>query len=102
MDEMRRAIEKVLLIKTSSACKRIPRGIFIGIAKDWKARVRFPAEQDFSTASKLALGPIQSPIQWVSGAISPMIKRPELEADHSTPSNAEVKNDEALRPLFMA
>jgi hypothetical protein len=41
----------------------------------------------FATASRLALGPTHSPIQWVSGAISP-----GREADHIPPCTAEVKN----------
>jgi hypothetical protein len=38
-------------------------------------------------------------IQSVPGEISPGIKRPGLDADHSTPSNTEVKNGEAIRSL---
>jgi len=34
----------------------------------------------------------QPPIQWVTGALSPGVKRPDREADHSPPSTAEVKN----------
>jgi hypothetical protein len=45
----------------------------------------------FTTASKTALGPTQPPIQWVLGALSLGAKRPMREADHSPPSNAEVK-----------
>jgi hypothetical protein len=45
----------------------------------------------FTTASRTALGPTQPPIQWVPGALSLGIKRPGCEADHSPPSNAEVK-----------
>jgi len=37
------------------------------------------------------LGPTQTPIQWLPGALSPGIKRPRCEADHETPSKAEVK-----------
>jgi hypothetical protein len=44
-----------------------------------------------TTASRTALGPTQSPIQWVSGSLSLRVKRPEREADHSPPSSAEVK-----------
>jgi hypothetical protein len=40
----------------------------------------------------LALGPTQPPIQWVPGALSLGVKRPEREADHLPPSSAEVKN----------
>jgi hypothetical protein len=45
----------------------------------------------FTTASRTALGPSQPPIQWVSGTVSLGINRQEHEADHSPPSNAEVK-----------
>jgi hypothetical protein len=44
------------------------------------------------TESRLALGPTQPPIQRVSSALSPGLKLPWLEADHSPPSSAEVKN----------
>jgi len=37
------------------------------------------------------LGPIQSPAQWVPGALSPGVEWPHYEADHSPPSSA-VKN----------
>jgi hypothetical protein len=53
----------------------------------------------FSIASRPALGPIQPPIQWVPGAISPEVKRPGREAGHLPPSNAEVKNGGAIPPL---
>jgi hypothetical protein len=49
-----------------------------------------------STESRSALGPIQPPIQWVSGALSLGVKRPGLEADHSSPSSAEIKEYVAL------
>jgi hypothetical protein len=43
----------------------------------------------FSIASGPALGSTKPPIQWVSGTISPGVKRPEREADHSRPSSAQ-------------
>jgi hypothetical protein len=46
----------------------------------------------FTTASRPALGPTQPPVQWVTGALSLEIKRPERETDHSPPPSAEVKN----------
>jgi hypothetical protein len=50
----------------------------------YKARVRFPAGiGNFTTASRPALGPTQSPIQWVPGALSLGVKQPVREADHS-------------------
>jgi hypothetical protein len=45
----------------------------------------------FSKSSRLALGSTQPPIQWVPGALSPGVKRPGREADHSPPTSAEVK-----------
>jgi hypothetical protein len=33
----------------------------------------------------------QPPIQWVPGALTPGVKRPEREADHSLPASVEVK-----------
>jgi hypothetical protein len=46
----------------------------------------------FTTAvSRTALGPTRTPIQWVPGALSLGVKRPGIEADHSPPSSAEVK-----------
>jgi hypothetical protein len=38
-----------------------------------------------------ALGHTQPPIQWVPGALSPGVKRPGREADHSPPTSAGVK-----------
>jgi hypothetical protein len=46
----------------------------------------------FATVSRPALGHTQSPIQWVSAAISLGVKRPGREADHSPPSSDKVKN----------
>jgi hypothetical protein len=51
----------------------------------------------FSIMSRLALGPIQPHIQWVPGAVSPGVRR--HEADHSSPSSAEVKNGGTIPPL---
>jgi hypothetical protein len=53
----------------------------------------------FSTPSRPALGPTQSPNRWEQGAISTEVKRPELEADQSPPFSAEVKNGGAIAPL---
>jgi hypothetical protein len=46
----------------------------------------------FTTASRLALGSSRPPIQWVTSVLPRGIKRPGLEADHSPPLTAEVKN----------
>jgi hypothetical protein len=59
--------------------------------------VRFPVEAVmgfslFATAvPRPALGSTYS-IQWVPGALSPGVKRPGREADHSSPFSVEVKN----------
>jgi hypothetical protein len=42
--------------------------------------------------SRLALGPTQCSIQWILGAVSPRVKWPGHEADHSSPSSAKVNN----------
>jgi hypothetical protein len=78
---------------------RKSRDSLVGIAlgsglDDWGSRVRFPVEAGnflFTAASRTALGPTQSPIQWVRGALSLGVKRLGREANHSPPSNAEVK-----------
>jgi hypothetical protein len=44
-----------------------------------------------STSSRPVLGPIQHPIQWVPGALTPGVKRQRREADNSPPATAEVK-----------
>jgi hypothetical protein len=47
----------------------------------------------FSTSSRQALRPTQPPIRWIpgGGGLSPGVKRPRRETDHSYPSSAEVK-----------
>jgi hypothetical protein len=42
----------------------------------------------FPISSRQALGPIQSPIQWVPAALSPRIKQQEREADQSPPTGS--------------
>jgi hypothetical protein len=46
----------------------------------------------FASASRLALGSAPPRVQWIPGTPSPRVKRPGREADHSPPSDAEVKN----------
>jgi hypothetical protein len=45
----------------------------------------------FSMSSRPVLGPTQPPIQWVPRDLSPGVKRPGREADHSSLASAEVK-----------
>jgi hypothetical protein len=54
-------------------------------------RVRVPVRSRIFSKSRLALGSTQPPIQWVPGSLSPGVKRPGREADHSPPASAEVK-----------
>jgi hypothetical protein len=44
-----------------------------------------------TTVSRIALGPIQLPIQQVAGALFLGVKQSGREADHSPASSAEVK-----------
>jgi hypothetical protein len=46
----------------------------------------------FTTVSRTALEPIQTPIQWVPVTLSLEVKQPVREADHSPPSSTEDKN----------
>jgi hypothetical protein len=52
------------------------------------------------TASRPALQPIHPSIQWVEGALSPGIKQPGHEADHSPPPSAKVRMHRAIPPLL--
>jgi hypothetical protein len=52
-----------------------------------------------SPLSRLALGPMQSPIQWVLGALSFGVKQQGSEAERSPPSSAQVKNCGAIPPI---
>jgi hypothetical protein len=58
------------------------------------------------TLSRPALGPTQSPVNWVLGDLSPGVRWPWHEADHSSPTSAEVKKMWIYTPtppyVFMA
>jgi hypothetical protein len=59
----------------------------------WADGVRVPVGSRiflFYTSSRPVLGPTQPPIQWVPGALFPGVKRQRREADHSSPTIAEV------------
>jgi hypothetical protein len=47
----------------------------------------------FTTLSRSALGPTQPPIQRVLGALFPGVRGLELDACHTLPSSAEVRNE---------
>jgi hypothetical protein len=53
----------------------------------------------FSAASRPAMGFTQPPIQWRTGALSPGVKWPGREADHSHPPSTEVDNGGTIAPL---
>jgi hypothetical protein len=53
-----------------------------------------------SAAFRPALGPKQPPIQRVMGALSPEVKWPGREDDHSSLSSAEVKNGGVVPPFL--
>jgi hypothetical protein len=60
-----------------------------GLRDGWPV-VRFAVEAQkvsllFATASISAMGPIQTSVQWVQWTLSPHVKQPEREADHSPP-----------------
>jgi hypothetical protein len=59
--------------------------------KDVRVRVSVGSRILFSMSFRPAQGPIQPPIQWVPRALSPRVKWPVREADHSLPTSVEVK-----------
>jgi hypothetical protein len=68
-------------------------GIAIGYGLDDRGvGIRVPVgSRVFSKSSRPALGPTKLPIQEVSGALSPGVKRQGREADLSPPASAEIK-----------
>jgi hypothetical protein len=74
----------------------------VGIATGWAAWVRFPAVKDVSLLHTVHTGSGANPASEYNeyrGAIFPEVKRPGREADHSSPSTAEVKNGGLIPPL---
>jgi hypothetical protein len=71
-------------------------GITLGYGLDDRgSRVRFAAGLEifsFTTVSRPALGPTQTPIQEVPGALFLRVKRLGREDDHLPPPSAEVKD----------
>jgi hypothetical protein len=62
------------------------------VTRLWAGQLGFKSQQGQEISCRPDLGSTQPPIRWVSGALSLGVKRPRREADHSPPSNAEVKN----------
>jgi hypothetical protein len=78
----------------------------VGIVTGWTACVRFPAGKNFFLLHSVQTGSGADPASYSIGteALSPGIKWPGREADHSPPSSAKVKKAEAvpLLPHVMA
>jgi hypothetical protein len=73
----------------------VSRDSVVGIATAYRlddrgVEVRVPVGSRIFT-SPPALRSTQPPIQWIPGALSPGVKRPRREADHSPPTSTEVK-----------
>jgi hypothetical protein len=62
--------------------------------------LNFSVLHNIQTGSKTT----KLPTQWVSGALSPWVKRPWRVTDHSPPSSAEIKSGSVppLPHVFMA
>jgi hypothetical protein len=60
-------------------------GIALGYGMDDRGSRRGLGIFLFTTASRTALGPTQSPTQWVPGALSLCVKQTGRDADHSSP-----------------
>jgi hypothetical protein len=80
-------------VLTLSFCTEWPRSHFAVQPQHTKQGAR-----DF-LISRPAQRPIQLPVQWVPGALSPGLKRQGREANHSPPSSTEVKNGGTVPPL---
>jgi hypothetical protein len=65
----------------------------------WLDRVANKMKAIISDSPTPALGSTQPPIQWLSGALSPGVKRTGREADHSPPTTVEVKKCGSIYPL---
>jgi hypothetical protein len=80
----------------------------VAIARDYgTSRAPFQAVQDFSLLHSVQTGCRAHPASYPmgTGGTFPRDNRPECEAGHSPPSNAEVENGGAILPLphvFMA
>jgi hypothetical protein len=63
--------------------------------------VRFLAQESLSVLQNVQTdaAATRPPIQWVVGVLSLEVKQPELEADHSIPSCAQVMNESSHIPI---
>jgi hypothetical protein len=61
-------------------------------AEDYEIDSRYEQIFLIPTSSRPVLEPTQPPLQWVSVSVSLEVNRPGREADHSAPTNVEVKS----------
>jgi hypothetical protein len=73
--------------------------IAMGYGLDSRVSIPFRGNFIHPKACRLDLSTTQPPLQWIPGTLSPGIKGPGREADHSPASSAEIKNDEAIPAL---
>jgi hypothetical protein len=69
----------------------IATGYEAGRQKDWRSSPGTVKNFLFCTSSSPVLRPTQPPIKWVSGSVSPGVKRQGREDDHSPTASADVK-----------
>jgi hypothetical protein len=77
--------------------------VYIAMGNQLEGRGSIPGRRSiflFDIESRAALELIQPPIQWVSKAHFPGVKRPIREAENSPPSTAEVNNALMARCLI--
>jgi hypothetical protein len=100
--QWRRPSVKTVIYRDSN---RVPSNVWMVGVLEFDSRRRLGIFL-FTIVSRTALGPTQPPIQWIPGALSLGVKRPGREADHSSPSSAEVNNawsyTSTLQYVFMA
>jgi hypothetical protein len=71
----------------------------MGYGLDCRGSIPGRGKTFFCIAYRPALGLNEPPIYWGLGVISPGVKRPGSEADHSLSCSAKVKNCGAIPPL---
>jgi hypothetical protein len=69
-----------------------------GLPKSWSSSPGREKNVHFSMSSRPVLGPTWPPIKWVPRSLSPEVKRPGSEAEHSPPTRVEVKKTSIYAP----
>lgn len=65
--------------------------------ESWKVQEIFLS----SKMPGLALGPIQPPIHWILGALSPRVEQLQCDANHLPPSGDKIKYDGNYASTFL-